>query len=140
MQVTVSPAVIVSPLVMLMSDADAATAQCITNVPPDVCSAALATAEALPAALVSDVIALAVAVPVDDAAKAVADNGNVATTAPGAATVPVSLKVKLPEAPINAVTAFVAASASDINMTNGLTITAGDTVTCTSLTYTALSA
>ena len=34
----------------------------------------------------------------------------------------------------------VAASASDINMTNGLTITAGDTVTCSSLTYTALSA
>ena len=34
----------------------------------------------------------------------------------------------------------VAASASDINMTNGLTIVAGDTVTCTSLTYTALSA
>ena len=34
----------------------------------------------------------------------------------------------------------VAASASDINMTNGLTITAGDTVSCSSLTYTALSA
>jgi hypothetical protein len=34
----------------------------------------------------------------------------------------------------------VAASASDINMSNGLTVTAGDTVTCTSLTYTALSA
>lgn len=34
----------------------------------------------------------------------------------------------------------VAASASDINMTNGLTIAAGDTVTCSSLTYTALSA
>lgn len=34
----------------------------------------------------------------------------------------------------------VAASASDINMSNGLTIAAGDTVTCTSLTYTALSA
>ncbi len=34
----------------------------------------------------------------------------------------------------------VAASASDINMTNGLTIAAADTVTCTSLTYTALSA
>ena len=34
----------------------------------------------------------------------------------------------------------VAASASDINMTNGLTIAAGDTVTCTSLTYTALPA
>lgn len=34
----------------------------------------------------------------------------------------------------------VAASASDINLTNGLTITAGDTVSCSSLTYTALSA
>lgn len=34
----------------------------------------------------------------------------------------------------------VAASGSDINMTNGLTVAAGDTVTCSSLTYTALSA
>ena len=34
----------------------------------------------------------------------------------------------------------VAASASDINMSNGLTITAGDTVSCSALTYTALSA
>lgn len=34
----------------------------------------------------------------------------------------------------------VAASGSDINMTNGLTIAAADTVTCSSLTYTALSA
>ena len=34
----------------------------------------------------------------------------------------------------------VAASGSDINMTNGLVVTAGDTVSCTSLTYTALSA
>ena len=34
----------------------------------------------------------------------------------------------------------VAASGSDINMTNGLTIGAGDTVSCSSLTYTALSA
>jgi hypothetical protein len=34
----------------------------------------------------------------------------------------------------------VAASASDINMTNGLTVAAGDTVSCSSLTYTALSA
>ena len=34
----------------------------------------------------------------------------------------------------------VAASASDINMTNGLVVTAGDTVSCSSLTYTALSA
>ena len=39
-----------------------------------------------------------------------------------------------------AITCQVAASASDINMSNGLVITAGDTVTCTSLTYTALSA
>ena len=34
----------------------------------------------------------------------------------------------------------VAASASDINMTNGLTIAAGDTVSCSSLTYKAISA
>lgn len=34
----------------------------------------------------------------------------------------------------------VAASGSDINLTNGLTIGAGDTVSCSSLTYTALSA
>lgn len=34
----------------------------------------------------------------------------------------------------------VAASGSDINMTNGLVIAAGDTVSCSSLTYTALPA
>ena len=34
----------------------------------------------------------------------------------------------------------VAASSSDINMTNGLTVASGDTVSCSSLTYTALSA
>jgi hypothetical protein len=34
----------------------------------------------------------------------------------------------------------VAASGSDINMSGGLTVAAGDTVSCTSLTYTALSA
>lgn len=34
----------------------------------------------------------------------------------------------------------VAASSSDINLTNGLTVAAGDTVSCSSLTYTALSA
>ncbi len=34
----------------------------------------------------------------------------------------------------------VAAAASDINMSGGLTIGAGDTVSCSSLTYTALSA
>ena len=32
----------------------------------------------------------------------------------------------------------VAASGSDINLTNGLTIASGDTVSCSSLTYTAL--
>jgi hypothetical protein len=34
----------------------------------------------------------------------------------------------------------VAASGSDINMSNGLTVNAGDTVSCSSLTYTALPA
>ena len=34
----------------------------------------------------------------------------------------------------------VAASASDINLSNGLTVAAGDTVSCSSLTYTALPA
>lgn len=34
----------------------------------------------------------------------------------------------------------VAASGSDINMSNGLTVAAGDTVSCSSLTYTALTA
>lgn len=33
----------------------------------------------------------------------------------------------------------VAASGSDINMTGGLTVAPGDTVTCTSLTYTPMS-
>jgi hypothetical protein len=39
-----------------------------------------------------------------------------------------------------AITCQVAASASDINMTGGLTIGAGDTVSCSALTYAALSA
>jgi hypothetical protein len=34
----------------------------------------------------------------------------------------------------------VAASGSDVNMTNGLTVASGDTVSCSALTYTALSA
>lgn len=34
----------------------------------------------------------------------------------------------------------VAAASSDINMTNGLTVAAGDTVSCSSLTYTAMPA
>jgi hypothetical protein len=39
-----------------------------------------------------------------------------------------------------AITCQVAAADSDINMTNGLTIASGDTVSCSSLTYAALSA
>jgi hypothetical protein len=38
-----------------------------------------------------------------------------------------------------AITCQVAASASDINMSGGLTIGAGDTVSCSALTYAALS-
>lgn len=94
---------------MFISEPEAATAQWITTVPPDVCRVAVATAEALPAALVSEVIALAVAVPDELAPKAVADNGNVATAVPGEPTVPVNLRTKLPEVPISAVTASVAA-------------------------------
>ena len=92
-----------------MSLPDAATAQWITTVPADVSSVAVATAVALPVALVSDVIALAVAVPVADAPKAVALNGHVATAVPGVPTVPVSLNFKFPLAPIKAVTPSVAA-------------------------------
>ena len=36
--------------------------------------------------------------------------------------------------------AAVAATGSDINMTNGLVVAAGDTVSCSALTYTALPA
>ena len=43
-------------------------------------------------------------------------------------------------ADVVAITCQVAASASDINMTGGLTIGAGDTVSCSPLTYAALSA
>ena len=69
-----------------------------------------ATAEALPAALVSDVIAFAVAVPLDDAPNAVALRGNVAAAALGLATVlPVIRNTRLPDAPISVVTASVAA-------------------------------
>ncbi len=43
-------------------------------------------------------------------------------------------------ADVVAITCQVAASGQDIAMTNGLTVAAGDTVSCSSLTYTALSA
>jgi len=94
---------------MLMSEAEAATAQWMTTVPPDVSSVAVATGLALPVALVSLVMALAVAVPVADAPKAVADSGSVATTVPGEPTVPVRRNFRLPDAPMRAVTESVAA-------------------------------
>lgn len=109
-QATVSPALIVSPFVRSMSEPDAATPQCITTVPPLVSSVAVATGDALPVALVSLVIALAVAVPLELAPNAVADNGNVAAAVPGDDTVPLSRNFRFPLAPINAVTASVAAS------------------------------
>ena len=53
---------------------------------------------------------LAVAVPLDEATKAVALNGSVATTLPGTVTVLGEiLNTRLPDVPISAVTALVAA-------------------------------
>jgi hypothetical protein len=61
-------------------------------------------------AFVSLVIALAVAVPVDEAPKAVAENDSVATAVPGVVTVEGEIRnTSLPLAPIRAVTASVAA-------------------------------
>lgn len=94
---------------MLMSDPDAATAQWMTIVPPDVWRVAVATGEALPVAFVSLLMALAVAVPLDEAPNAVALNGSVATAVPGEPIVPDNLKTRLPDVPISAVTASVAA-------------------------------
>lgn len=104
-----SPLAMVRPPVILMSLPEAATAQWITTVPAFVSSVAVATGDALPVALVSLEIALAVAVPELEAPKAVADKLSDATIAPGAPTVPVSRNRKRPEAPISAVTASVAA-------------------------------
>lgn len=53
---------------------------------------------------------------------------------------PVSKASLQTSADVVAIYCDVAASASDINMTNGLTVAAGDTVSCSSLTYAALSA
>lgn len=77
--------------------------------PPLVSSVAVATAEALPVALVSLVMALAVAVPLDDAPKAVADSGQVAAAVPGDPMVPLVRNLRLPLDPMRAVTASVAA-------------------------------
>jgi hypothetical protein len=94
---------------MLMSEPDAATAQWITTVPAAVCKVAVATGLALPTALVSLVMALAVAAPLEDGANAVALKLKVAAIVPGADTVPVVRKHSLPLAPIKAQTASVAA-------------------------------
>jgi hypothetical protein len=88
---------------------DAATSQWITTTPALVCSVAVATGDALPTVFVSVVIAFAVAIPLAAAPNAVADRGHVATTAPGEPTVPDVRKTRLPDAPISAVTALVAA-------------------------------
>ena len=53
---------------------------------------------------------------------------------------PVSKASLQTSADVLAIYCDVAASASDINMTNGLTVASGDTVSCSSLTYQALSA
>jgi hypothetical protein len=82
----------------------------MTTTPPEVCSVAVATADALPVAFVSLVMAFAVAMPVAAAAgNAVALRGSVATAVPGAAAVPAKRKTRFPLVPISAVTAFVAA-------------------------------
>jgi small-conductance mechanosensitive channel len=62
-QETVSPLAITRPPLRLISLPEAATAQWMTSVPPEVSSEALAIGEALPAALVSGLMVLAVAVP-----------------------------------------------------------------------------
>lgn len=53
---------------------------------------------------------------------------------------PVAFATLQTSAAVIVIQCAVAASASDINMTGGLTVASGDTVSCSSLTYTALSA
>lgn len=67
---------------MLMSLAAAATWQVIATTSPEVCSVAWLTGEALPVAFVSDAIAPAVAVPVEDAPNAGVAITSVAAIAP----------------------------------------------------------
>ena len=105
-----SPDATVRPLVMLMSDAEAATAQWITITAPVAWSVANATGEALPVAFVSLEIAAAVAVPPEDAPNGVAFKPSVATAVPGDATeLGDILNTRLPAAPSSVVTASVAA-------------------------------
>ena len=53
---------------------------------------------------------------------------------------PVAFATLQTSAAVIVIQCAVAASGSDINMTGGLTVASGDTVSCSSLTYTALSA
>ena len=53
---------------------------------------------------------------------------------------PVAFATLQTSAAVIVIQCAVAASSSDINMTGGLTVASGDTVSCSSLTYTALSA
>lgn len=94
-----SPAPMVSPPDMLMSEDDAATAQCDTTVPPEVSSVAVATAEALPVAFVSLVIEFAVETPATAAPNGVADSVRVATAVPGEPTVPASRNFSFGDVP-----------------------------------------
>jgi hypothetical protein len=71
---------------------------------------AVETAEAFPTAFESEVILLAVATPLLDAAKGVLENVKVATAVPGDDTVPAKRKTNLGLVPSSATTAFVAAS------------------------------
>jgi hypothetical protein len=120
--VTLSPLATVSPLVMSISLPEAATPQWITTVPPDVSSVAVATAEAFPAALVSLVIALAVAVPLEDAANAVDDKGSVAAAVPGAPIVPDVRNFRFPLVLMSAVTASVAALRAAVEWVTAMSI------------------
>jgi len=109
----VSPEATTRPFDMLMSEPEAATAQRTTAKPAKVCRVAKATVP--PTALVSDVIGLAVATPEDDAPKNVALPGRVAIAAPGLDTEPpVGLNTSLPDVPMSAVTALVAASRAEV--------------------------
>jgi hypothetical protein len=69
------------------------------TVPPAVSSVALATGEALPVAFVSLVMVAAVAVPLDEDPKAVADSVSVDTAVPGDAAVPLRRKTSFPGPP-----------------------------------------
>ena len=102
-----SPEATVKPFDMSMSEPLAATWQVMAITSPLVCRVAWDTAEALPAALVSEAIAPAVAVPELEAPKAGVAQVSVATMAPAAEMRKTSL---LPAPSSWSTTALVAAS------------------------------